>query len=368
MPRWPPGHRARAPERRTASAASSAAAASSGEAQPTDVAAAGLGAIGVDQRLPGPEALGRPLDKRRDGAGLIHGRNPDKSEPLGKDRPVPTTDGADTEPPDDLEAAIGAIYGGSLDEFVAGRDGLARAEGRGPAGRCRGCAQAGEAEAPRLGTGRGGARRASEVRGCGRGCGGAEGRDSGSDVREATNAPRRGPVAGGRGVRAAAASGGAALDQSELVPAVLAVAADPEALATLRAGRLVDVPSAGAFGARAPARRAPAPSSRAEARRRRRRRLPPHGNRRRRAAAGLPGRHPAPEIKAAERGGGAGRGSVRDRQPVPAKPPTPRAGGSRAGGSRGPPAERPARRRGGAGAPRQGAPRRPAGGGGGAGS
>ena len=39
---------------------------------------------------------------------------------------MPSSDGADTEPPDDLDAAIGAIYGGPLDEFVTARDGLAR--------------------------------------------------------------------------------------------------------------------------------------------------------------------------------------------------------------------------------------------------
>ena len=128
-----------------------------------DVAAAGSGAIGVDQRLPGPEALGRPLDQRRDGGGLVHGRNPDKSGPLGKDRPVPTTDGADTEPPDDLEPAIGAIYGGPLDEFVAARDGLAR-ELR-AAGRRDDAAAVRKLAKPRrarLGAGCGGARRAGD--------------------------------------------------------------------------------------------------------------------------------------------------------------------------------------------------------------
>ena len=38
-----------------------------------------------------------------------------------------TADSADTEPPDNLDAAIGAIYGGPLDEFVTARDRLARA-------------------------------------------------------------------------------------------------------------------------------------------------------------------------------------------------------------------------------------------------
>jgi hypothetical protein len=178
---------------------------------------------------------------------------------------VPTTDGADTEPPDDLEAAIGAIYGGSLDEFVAGRDGLAR-ELRAAGRRDDAAAVRKLAKPRRLAWALDAAVLAEPARFEAVDAAAAALADahSGSDVREATNALRAAArsLADAASERAAA-SGGAALDQSELVPAVLAVAADPEALATLRAGRLVDVPSAGAFGAFAPGP-AGAPSSRAK--------------------------------------------------------------------------------------------------------
>jgi hypothetical protein len=179
---------------------------------------------------------------------------------------VPTTDGADTEPPDDLEPAIGAIYGGPLDEFVAARDGLAR-ELRAAGRRDDAAAVRKLAKPRRVAWALDAAALAEPAR--------FEAVDaaataladahSGSDVREATNALRAAArsLADAASDRAAA-SGGAPLDQSELVPAVLAVAADPEALATLRAGRLVDVPSAGAFGGFAPGPPATgAPSSRA---------------------------------------------------------------------------------------------------------
>jgi hypothetical protein len=180
---------------------------------------------------------------------------------------VPTTDGADTEPPDDLEAAIGAIYGGSLDEFVAGRDGLAR-ELRAAGRRDDAAAVRKLAKPRRLAWALDAAVLAQPAMFEAVDAAAAALADahSGSDVREATNALRAAArsLADAASERAAA-SGGAALDQSELVPAVLAVAADPEALATLRAGRLVDVPSAGAFGAFAPASAgAAAPSSRAK--------------------------------------------------------------------------------------------------------
>jgi hypothetical protein len=167
---------------------------------------------------------------------------------------VPTTDGADTEPRDDLDAAIGAIYGGPLDEFVPARDGLAR-ELRAAGRRDDATAVRKLAKPRRLAWALDAAVLADRAR--------FEAVDaaaealadahSGTDVREATNALRAAArsLADAASERAAA-SEGAALDQSELVPAVLAVAADPEALATLRAGRLVDVPSAGAFGAFAP--------------------------------------------------------------------------------------------------------------------
>ena len=165
-----------------------------------------------------------------------------------------TPDGAGTELPDDLDGAIGAIYGGPLDEFVAARDRLAKdlrvAGRRDEAAAVRKLAKpkrlAWALDAAVLGE------RATfdDVDAAAASLADAH---TGSDVREATNALRAAArsLADAASERATAA-GGAALDQSELVPAVLAVAADPDALATLRAGRLVDVPSAGAFGAFSP--------------------------------------------------------------------------------------------------------------------
>jgi hypothetical protein len=167
---------------------------------------------------------------------------------------VATPDGAGTEPPDDLDGAIGAIYGGPLDEFVAARDRLARdlrAAGR----RDEAAAVRKLAKPKRLAWALDAAVLAERATFEDVDAAAASLADArtGSDVREATNALRTAArsLADAASERAAA-SGGAALDQSELVPAVLAVAADPDALSTLRAGRLVDVPSAGAFGAFAP--------------------------------------------------------------------------------------------------------------------
>jgi hypothetical protein len=176
---------------------------------------------------------------------------------------VATRDGAGTEPPDDLDGAIGAIYGGPLDGFVAARDRLARdlrAAGR----RDEAAAVRKLAKPKRLAWALDAAVLAERATFEDVDAAAASLADAhtGSDVREATNALRvaarsLADVAAER----AAASGGAALDQSELVPAVLAVAADPDALAALRAGRLVDVPSAGAFGALAPGPGRPSGSS-----------------------------------------------------------------------------------------------------------
>jgi hypothetical protein len=179
---------------------------------------------------------------------------------------VPTTDGADTDPPDDLDAAIGAIYGGPLDEFVAARDGLAR-ELRAAGRRDDAAAVRKLAKPRRLAWALDAAALAEPARfeAVDAAAGELADAHSGTDVREATNALRAAArsLADAASERAAA-SGGAALDQSELVPAVLAVAADPEALASLRAGRLVDVPSAGAFGAFAPGPGGAGASSRAK--------------------------------------------------------------------------------------------------------
>jgi len=167
---------------------------------------------------------------------------------------VATTDAADTEPPDDLDAAIGAVYGGPLDEFVTARDRLARAL-RAAGRRDEAAAVRKLAKPKRLAWALDAAVLAerAEFEGVDAAAEALADARTGAEVREATNALRGAArsLADAASERAAT-SGGAALDQSELVPAVLAVAADPEALAALRAGRLVDVPSAGAFGAFAP--------------------------------------------------------------------------------------------------------------------
>ena len=115
-----------------------------------------------------------------------------------------TADGADTEPPDDLDAAIGAIYGGPLDEFVTARDRLARAlraaERRDEASAVRKLAKpkrlAWALDAAVL------ADRA-EFDGVDAAAEALADARTGTDVREATNAlAARSPVAGGRGVRA----------------------------------------------------------------------------------------------------------------------------------------------------------------------
>jgi hypothetical protein len=177
------------------------------------------------------------------------------------------TDGSDTDPPDDLAAAIGAIYGGPLDEFVAARDRLAqalRAAGR----RDEAVVVRKLAKPKRLAWALDAAVQAEratfeEVDAAAEALADAH---SGNDVREATNALRGAArsLADAASERAAD-SGGAPLDQSELVPAVLAVAADREALASLRAGRLVDVPSAGAFGGFDPGAARPPVSRRSQA-------------------------------------------------------------------------------------------------------
>jgi len=178
---------------------------------------------------------------------------------------VATTDGADTGPPDDLDAAIGAIYGGPLDEFVTARDRVARAL-RDAGRRDEAAAVRKLAKPKRLAWALDAAVLAERTE-FDRVDAAAEAladARSGADVRQATNALRGAARSlADVGSERAAASGGAALDQSELVPAVLAVAADPEALAALRAGRLVDVPSAGAFGGFAPSP-AGSPPSRAK--------------------------------------------------------------------------------------------------------
>jgi hypothetical protein len=175
---------------------------------------------------------------------------------------VATTDGADTEPPDDLDAAIGAVYGGPLDEFVSARDRLTRALRA--AGRRDEAATVRKLAKPKRLAWALDAAVLAERTAFERVDAAAEAladARSGADMREATNALRGAARAlADTASERAAASGGAAMDQSELVPAVLAVAAEPGALAALRAGRLVDVPSAGAFGAFAPDPAGPQPS------------------------------------------------------------------------------------------------------------
>ena len=160
---------------------------------------------------------------------------------------------ADAAPPDDLDAAIAGLYGGPLDEFVTARDGLARAL-RTAGRRDEAAAVLKLAKPKRLAWALDAAVLAhrdqfERVDAAAEALAAAR---SGAEVREATNALRNAARALADIASERAADAGTKTDQSELVPAVLAVTADPEALAELRAGRLVDLPSGGAFGLFAP--------------------------------------------------------------------------------------------------------------------
>jgi hypothetical protein len=152
---------------------------------------------------------------------------------------------------DDLGRAIGAVYGGTLDGFVARRDALAKQlkaakrtddvatvkalrKPRVNAWALDALALADPDETERLASAVATMAEAQSGRG--------------GDVRQATAQLRAvvGEVAAA--ATRLAAEAGHKIDQANLVPALLVVVGEPEALAELRAGRLVDIPTASGMG------------------------------------------------------------------------------------------------------------------------
>lgn len=167
--------------------------------------------------------------------------------------------------PDDLEEAVTTVYRGPLEEFIARRDALVK-ELRG-AGRADEAKQVKALRKPsRMAWALDAAvhddpapveRLASTVAAL------VETQaDGGGDVRQATErlrtAARHLASAAGR----AATGAGHRIDQSTLVPAVLAVVGEPEAFEALRRGRLADVPAGGGLDVLSltPPRAAPLPA------------------------------------------------------------------------------------------------------------
>lgn len=150
--------------------------------------------------------------------------------------------------PDDLDEAVTAVHRGPLEEFVARRDALAR-ELRG-AGRA---AEAKRVKALRKPSRTAWAldsavhadpvpveRLAAAVTAV------VESQsEAGRDVRGATDQLRAAARDLAAAAATAAADAGHPVDQSNLVPAVLAVIGDADAFEALRRGRLADVPSGG---------------------------------------------------------------------------------------------------------------------------
>jgi hypothetical protein len=165
---------------------------------------------------------------------------------VSPDEPDPGPDPVDL----DVEQAVAEVYGGPLDGFVARRDALVkqlRAAGRADdAGRVKALrkprlnawaldalATADPSEAERL---------ASAVAAL------AEAQSGRGEVRPATTQLRTVVNEFAAGAARQAAEAGHTVDPSNLVPALLVVAGEPEALADLRAGRLVDIPTASGMG------------------------------------------------------------------------------------------------------------------------
>ncbi|HYZ97260.1 MAG TPA: hypothetical protein VE575_00835, partial [Acidimicrobiales bacterium] len=142
-----------------------------------------------------------------------------------------------SQPPDDLDAAIAALYGGPPGEFVAERDGLARtlrAAGR----RDEAAAVRKLAKPKRLAWALDAAAFAAPEA-VGRLAAAAEdaaAARSGTDVRGATDELRAAARTLGEAAAERAEAAVTPIDQAGLTSAVLAVAADPEALGALVAG------------------------------------------------------------------------------------------------------------------------------------
>jgi hypothetical protein len=163
----------------------------------------------------------------------------------------------------DLDREVALVYGGSLDGFVTRRDDLAK--------RLKAAGQAGEATTvkamrkPRVQAWALDALAVADPSETERLAGAvaalAEAQAGTGDVRQAASQLRVvvGEVAAG--ATRLAGEAGQKVDATTLVPALLVIAGEPEALAALRAGRLVDIPTASGMGLlAAPPPGAPAPA------------------------------------------------------------------------------------------------------------
>ncbi|HEV7757496.1 MAG TPA: hypothetical protein VGO78_00845 [Acidimicrobiales bacterium] len=152
---------------------------------------------------------------------------------------------------DDLGRAIGAVYGGALDGFVARRDALVKqlraAKRTDDAGTVKALRKprvnAWALDALALAQPDETERLASAVATM------AEAQSGrGGDVRQATAQLRAVVNEVAAAATRLAAEAGHKIDQANLVPALLVVVGETEALAELRAGRLVDIPTASGMG------------------------------------------------------------------------------------------------------------------------
>jgi len=157
---------------------------------------------------------------------------------------------------EDLDRAIAEVYGGPLDEFVARRAALVkhlRSAGRADdAGRVKVLRKprvnAWALDALALAEPGTGDRLAGAVATLAEAQAGP-----GGEVRQATTQLRAVVNEVAAGAARVAAEAGHKIEAANLVPALLTVAGEPEALAELRAGRLVDIPTASGMGLLAPA-------------------------------------------------------------------------------------------------------------------
>lgn len=176
---------------------------------------------------------------------------------MATDRSARTGDGSDLGDVDgvgDIDGTIAALYGGPLAEFVAQRDALARSLRT--AGRRDEAARIKALKKPRALAWALDAGAHLEPDALAELSAAVEdvsvAQTSGGDVRAALSRLRGAETALVTAAGAAAAGHGHPVDGTALAAGLRAVVGDPDALAALEAGRLVDVPSTGGFGQAAP--------------------------------------------------------------------------------------------------------------------
>jgi hypothetical protein len=152
---------------------------------------------------------------------------------------------------EDLDRAIAEVYGGALDGFVARRDALVKQLRA--AGRADDAARAKALRKPRVNAWALDALARAEPDAAERLAGAvatlAEAQSGpGGEVRQASAQLRAVVNEVAAGAARVAAEAGHNVEPANLVPALLTVAGEPEALAELRAGRLVDIPTASGMG------------------------------------------------------------------------------------------------------------------------